>query len=104
MVQFEIIQKYMFKHNIWSNSMWWFNVNFLENSSEVNQIISLFQMYNLFRFVDFPTRITKKSSTAIDCVMYAYQVAYVGTAVSYSSFISNFNKIFKSWQKDKGMF
>lgn len=49
-----------------------FNVNFLENSSRSLQLISLFQTYNLFRVVDFPTRITADSSTAIDGIFVDY--------------------------------
>jgi exonuclease III len=49
-----------------------FNVNFLENSNSSRQIISLFQTYNLVRVVDFPTRITADSSTAIDSIFVDY--------------------------------
>jgi hypothetical protein len=45
-----------------------FNVNFLENTSRSLQLISLFQTYDLFWVVDFPTRITAISSTAIDSI------------------------------------
>jgi hypothetical protein len=45
-----------------------FNVNFLENTSRTLQLISQFQTYNMFRVVDFPTRITTNSSTAIDSI------------------------------------
>jgi hypothetical protein len=49
-----------------------FNVNFLENTIRSLQLVSLFQMYNLFRVVDIPTRITEISSTAIDSIFVDY--------------------------------
>jgi len=41
------------------------NINYLQTSSSKNQLDSLLALYNLYG-VDFPTRITESSSTAID--------------------------------------
>jgi hypothetical protein len=43
-----------------------FNINYLNDTLRKNQLNSLLTTYNLFSTVDFPTRIRKKSSTAID--------------------------------------
>jgi hypothetical protein len=42
------------------------NINYLQTSSLKNQLDSLLALYNLHGVVDFPMRITKSSSTAID--------------------------------------
>jgi hypothetical protein len=42
------------------------NINYLQTSSSKNQLDSLLALYNLYGVVDFPTRITESSSTAID--------------------------------------
>jgi hypothetical protein len=49
-----------------------FKINFLEKSTKSFQLNSLLQTYNLVRFVDFPTRITTVSSTAIDSIFLDY--------------------------------
>jgi exonuclease III len=71
-MQFEKILKYIYKPKFEIIACGDFNVNFLENSSKLHQIIFLFQSYNLFQVVDFPTRITKDSSTAIDSIFLNY--------------------------------
>jgi hypothetical protein len=43
-----------------------FNVNFLEDSKCKMQIALLMQSYNIFNTVEFPTRISKNTGTAID--------------------------------------
>jgi hypothetical protein len=42
------------------------NINYLQTSSSKNQLDSLLALYNLNGVVNFPTRITESSSTAID--------------------------------------
>jgi hypothetical protein len=44
------------------------NINYLQTSSSKNQLESLMALYNLYGVVEFPTRITESSSTAIDNV------------------------------------
>jgi hypothetical protein len=86
--QLEIILKFIYKPKSEIILCGDFNVNFLENSDKVHQVISLLQTYNLFRVVDFPTRITKNSSTAIDnifldyCRLNTYQVFSVFSGLS----------------------
>jgi exonuclease III len=70
--QLEIILKCLYKPKSEIILCGDFNVNFLDNSSNVHQVVSLLQTYNLFRAVDFPTRITKESSTAIDNIFLDY--------------------------------
>jgi hypothetical protein len=70
--QLEIILKYLFKPKSEIILCGDFNVNFLVNSSTAHQIISLLQSYNLFHVVDFPTRINKDSSSAIDNIFVDY--------------------------------
>ena len=43
-----------------------FNINYLENSNNKLQLDSILASYNLPTVVDFPTRITTSSCTAID--------------------------------------
>ena len=43
-----------------------FNINYLENSNNKLQLDSLLASYNLHSVVDFPTRVTNSSCTAID--------------------------------------
>ena len=43
-----------------------FNINYLQFTSNKNQLDSIIALYNLYAVVDFPTRITINSSTAID--------------------------------------
>jgi hypothetical protein len=43
-----------------------FNVNFLEENGHKRQLVLLLQSYNAFHTVQFPTRVTKTSSSAID--------------------------------------
>jgi hypothetical protein len=70
--QLEIILKYLYKPKSEIILCGDFNVNFLDNSSNVHKVISLLQTHNLLRAVDFPTRITKDSSTAIDNIFLDY--------------------------------
>jgi hypothetical protein len=42
------------------------NINYLQSSSSRNQLDSLMALYNLYGIVNFPTRITDSTSTAID--------------------------------------
>jgi hypothetical protein len=42
------------------------NINYLQTSNSKNQLDSLLALYNLYGVVNFPTRITERSSTAID--------------------------------------
>jgi hypothetical protein len=70
--QLEILLKYLFKPKSKIILCGDFNVNFLVNSSTAHHMISLCQSYNLFHVVDFPTRITKDSSSAIDNILMDY--------------------------------
>ncbi|GFG31309.1 hypothetical protein Cfor_12872 [Coptotermes formosanus] len=66
--QLDRILKYLYKPKFELIICGDFNVNFLIDSSPVQQFILLIQSYNLFHIVDFPTRTTKGSSTAIDSI------------------------------------
>ena len=64
--QLDLILKYLYKPKFEFVICGDFNVNFLIDSSSARQLIFLLQSYNLFHVVDFPTRTTKDSGTAID--------------------------------------
>ncbi|PNF35250.1 hypothetical protein B7P43_G06859, partial [Cryptotermes secundus] len=70
--QLEVIMKLLYKPKLEIILCGDFNVNFLSNSNNVHQVISLLQTYNLCHVVDFPTRIAKVSSTAIDNIFLDY--------------------------------
>jgi exonuclease III len=70
--QFKIILKFLYKPKLEIILCGDFNVNFLDNSSNVHQVISLLQTYNLRHVGDFPTRITEESSTDIDNIFLDY--------------------------------
>ena len=60
------ILQFLYKPNIEFFICGDFNINYLKDTLRKNQLNSLLTTYNLFSTVDFPTRIQKKSSTAID--------------------------------------
>jgi exonuclease III len=64
--QLDLILKCLYKPKFETIICGDFNVNFLIDSSLVQQLNLLMQSYNMFHIVDFPTRTTKGSSTAID--------------------------------------
>jgi hypothetical protein len=64
--QLDLILEYLYKPKIEFIICGDFNVTFLIDASPVQQLILLMQSYKLFHIVDFPTRTTKDSSTAID--------------------------------------
>jgi hypothetical protein len=49
-----------------------FNVNFLNDSSLKLQLSLLFQSYNMYSIIDFPTRTTNCSSTTVDNIFIDY--------------------------------
>jgi hypothetical protein len=62
----EAILKIVYKPNILLIICGDINVNYLEESKEKHELNALLNSYNLKSIIQFPTRITKNSSTAID--------------------------------------
>jgi hypothetical protein len=69
-IELEIILKFLYKPKLEIIICSEFNVNFLCNSSNVHQINSLLQTYNLCHVVDFPTSIAEELCTAIDNIFF----------------------------------
>jgi hypothetical protein len=70
-VQFDLILKYLQKPKF-EFMCGDFNLNFFIDSSSVQQLRLLLQSYKLFHIIDFPTRMTKDSSSAIDNIFFFY--------------------------------
>jgi hypothetical protein len=70
--QLELILKFVFKPKLELIICGDFNINFLEKSTNSLKFDALLQTYNLYRVVDFPTRITNNSFTAIDSIFLDY--------------------------------
>jgi len=68
----DLILKYLHKPKVEFIIYGDFNVNFLIDSSSAWQLTLLLQSYNLFHIIDFPTRTTKVSSSAIDNIFIDY--------------------------------
>jgi len=64
-VHLDLILKYVYKPKVEFIICGDFNVNFLIDSGSAQQLTLLLQSYNLFHIIDFPTRMTKVSSSAI---------------------------------------
>jgi hypothetical protein len=68
----EVILKIVYKPNILLIICGDINVNYLEESKEKKELNDLLNSYNLNSIIQFPTRITKNSSTAIDNIFLDY--------------------------------
>jgi len=64
-VQLDLILKYLYKPKVEFIIRGDFNVNYLIDSSSAQQLTLILQSYNVFHTIDFPTRMTKVSSSAI---------------------------------------
>ena len=71
-VQLDQILKSLYKQKLEYIICSDFNVNFLIDSSSAQQLTLLLQSFNLFHITDFPTRMTKESSSAMDNIFIDY--------------------------------
>jgi hypothetical protein len=84
----DIVLKLLYKPKIEFIICGDFNVNFLEDGGRKKQLSLLMQSDNIFHTVEFSTRISKKSNTAIDnsfidnARLNSFEVTYISNGVS----------------------